>query len=453
MTGVDRFLAYFENYADRIAFIHNEQCYTYSWFLERIKHWSDILASKGIEKSVVGFRGDYSPNITALFFALIQQKNILVPLGGSSEEEEKRYFSIADVRYIVSIANDEKLVIEDLGISVKNALLAKFMQQPLPGIILFSSGSTGTPKGMLHDCEKLLSKYSSGKKVFTTLAFLVLDHIGGINTLFYQLANGGTTVATDDRKPGNICRLIESYRIELLPVSPTFLNLLLMSETYKEYDLSSLKIISYGTEVMPENTLLALAKAFPGIRLKQTYGLSEVGILPSKSESSESKWVNLGGEDYQVKIVDNVLWIKTDSAMVGYLNAPSPFDEEGWLNTGDVVERKGDYLKILGRHSEMIIVGGLKVFPQEVENILVQMLEIEEVTVFGEANAITGNVVVAVVKPTDPSIDERSLRKLVQAYCREKLQSYKIPVKVYLSSSNHHNHRFKKIRSKVKQEL
>jgi acyl-CoA synthetase (AMP-forming)/AMP-acid ligase II len=453
MSSVDRFLTYFEDYADKVAFIHNEQRYSYSWFLERIKFWSQTLASKGIEQSIVGFRGDYSPNIIALFFALIQQKNILVPLGGSSEEEEKRYFSIADVRYILSIGNDKELLIEDLETSVKNPLLTEFMQRQLPGVILFSSGSTGTPKGMLHDCEKLLSKYSSGKKVLTTLAFLVLDHIGGINTLLYQVANGGTTVATDDRRPANICRLIESCHIELLPVSPTFLNLLLMSETYKEYDLSSLKIISYGTEVMPENTLHALANAFPHVRLKQTYGLSEVGILPSKSESSESKWVNLGGEDYQVKIVDNVLWIKTNSAMVGYLNAPSPFDEDGWLNTGDVVERKGDYVKILGRQSEMIIVGGLKVFPQEVENILVQMPEIEEVTVFGESNAITGNVVVAVVKPTDPSIDERSLRKLIQAYCKGKLQSYKVPVKVYLSSNNHHNYRFKKIRSKVKQEL
>jgi acyl-CoA synthetase (AMP-forming)/AMP-acid ligase II len=306
---------------------------------------------------------------------------------------------------------------------------------------------------MLHDCERLLSKYVRGKKALTTLAFLALDHIGGINTLLYQLSNGGTTVTNDDRRPETICRLIESYQIELLPVSPTFLNLLLMSEAYKEYDLSSLKIISYGTEVMPESTLLALANAFPGVRLKQTYGLSELGILSSKSESSDSKWVSLGGEDYQVKIVDNVLWIKTNSAMVGYLNAPSPFDDQGWMNTGDVVERKGDYVKILGRQSEIIVVGGLKVFPQEVEDVLVQMPEIEEVTVFGEPNVITGNVVVAVVKPLDRSIDERKMRKLIQSYCKQRLQSYKIPVKVYFNKSEHHNHRYKKIRSKVMQKL
>ena len=303
---------------------------------------------------------------------------------------------------------------------------------------------------MLHDCNKLLSKYTKGRKVFNTLAFLSLDHIGGINTLLYQLSNGGTTVLTENRSTEIICQLIENYQIELLPVSPTFLNLLLMSEAYKDYNLNSLKIISYGTEVMPENTLMSLANVFPGVKLKQTYGLSELGILPTQSESSVSKWFKLGGENYQVKIIDNILWIKTNSAMVSYLNAPYPFDDQGWLNTGDVVETKGDYFQILGRQSEIIIVGGLKVFPQEIENILIQIPEINEVTVFGEANAITGNIVVAVVKPSDLSIDKGKMRKLIQSYCQEKLQSYKIPVKVYLNSSEHHNHRYKKIRSQFK---
>lgn len=453
MNSLDRFLSDFKDYGDKTALIWNEQEYSYTWLLARIKDWSNILVEKNIENSVVGFRGDYSPEIIALFFALIQLNNILVPLGGSNKEEQTRYFDIANVRYILSIIDNEQLVIEDLKTSVENSLLTNFMERQLPGIVLFSSGSTGKPKGMLHDCENLLSKYVRGRKVLTTLAFLALDHIGGVNTLLYQLSNGGITVTTDDRKPETICRLIERYKIELLPVSPTFLNLLLMSEAYKEYDLSCLKIISYGTEVMPESTLLALNNAFSGVKLKQTYGLSELGILSSKSESSDSKWVSLGGEDYQVKIVDNVLWIKTNSAMVGYLNAPSPFDDTGWMNTGDVVEKKGDYVKILGRQSEIIVVGGLKVFPQEVEDILVQMPEIEEVTVFGEPNAITGNVVVAVIKSSEQSIDERKMRKLIQSYCKQRLQSYKIPVKVYLNRSDHHNHRYKKIRSKVMQKL
>ena len=360
MNNLDRFLSYFEDYGQQTALILNNRNYSYNWLLERIKYWSYILSEEGIEKSIVGFRGDYSPEIIALFFALIRLKNILVPLGVINQQEQNRYFDIANIRYLLSIEQSETLVIQDLKTIVDNQILTDFTKQQSAGIVLFSSGSTGTPKGMLHDCEKLLSKYTQCRKSFNTLAFLSLDHIGGINTLLYQLSNGGITVLTNDRSPENICQLIENCQIELLPVSPTFLNLLLMSESYKNYDVSSLKIISYGTEVMPENTLTSLANAFPCVRLKQTYGLSELGILPTKSESFDSKWVKLGGENYQIKIVDNILWIKTNSAMVSYLNAPYPFDDQGWLNTGDVVETKGDYFQILGRKSEIIVVGGLK---------------------------------------------------------------------------------------------
>ena len=71
----------------------------------------------------------------------------------------------------------------------------------------------------------------------------------------------------------------------------------------------------------------------------QTHGLSEVGILRSKSEDSNSLWVKIGGEDYQTRIKD-MLEIKAKSAMLGYLNAPSPFTKDGWFMTGDKVEKR-----------------------------------------------------------------------------------------------------------------
>lgn len=70
--------------------------------------------------------------------------------------------------------------------------------------------------------------------------------------------------------------------------------------------------------------------------------------------------------------------------MLGYLNAPSPFTDDGWFITGDSVEVNGEYLKILGRKSELINVGGEKVYPQEVENIILELGNVREVTVYGE---------------------------------------------------------------------
>ena len=126
--------------------------------------------------------------------------------------------------------------------------------------------------------------------------FLQLDHIGGLNTLFYTLANGGTAVVAEDLSPESVCEAIESHRVQLLPTSPTFLNLLLLSEAHLRHGLSSLELITYGTEPMPESTLKRIVQAFPCARLLQTYGLSELGILRSRSRTSDSLWVRVGGE-------------------------------------------------------------------------------------------------------------------------------------------------------------
>jgi acyl-CoA synthetase (AMP-forming)/AMP-acid ligase II len=264
--------------------------------------------------------------------------------------------------------------------------------------------------------------------------------------MFHVLSNGGVVIATKDRNPENVCKLIEQHKIELLPASPTFLNLLMLSRAYENYNLSSLLIISYGTEPMPENTLLRLQTIFPDIKLLQTYGLIELGVMRSESEKNDSLWVKVGGEGYQTRIVDGILQIKAESAMLGYLNAPSPFTNDGWFITGDEVLQRGDYIKILGRKSEIINVGGEKVYPQEVENVIQEMENIIDVTVYGEKNPLIGNIVCAKVRLRNNENKKEYISE-IKKYCRSKLQKYKVPVKVKLIDSQLHNDRFKKIRS------
>src|SRR5947208_15436491 len=114
---------------------------------------------------------------------------------------------------------------------------------------------------------------------------------------------------------------------------------------------------------MPASTLTGLRKVFLHVEVRQTYGLIELGVLRAKSQSSDSLWVKVGGEGYDLRVVDGILHIKADSAMLGYLNAPSPFSEDGYFITGDRVELDGEYMRFLGRESELINVGGQKVFP------------------------------------------------------------------------------------------
>jgi len=238
---------------------------------------------------------------------------------------------------------------------------------------------------------------------------------------------------------------VEKYEVELLPTSPTFINLILLSEAYKRYKVDSLRTVTYGTEPMPESTLKRFHDLFPHIRLQQTYGLSEVGILRSKSKGSDSLWVKVGGEGFETRVVDGILQIKAKSAMLGYLNAPSPFTQDGWFNTGDSVEVDGEYMRILGRKSEIINVGGEKVYPGEVESVIHGVENVAEVTVHGEKNPIMGNIVCAKVRLLRNE-DPKEFTKRLKKYCRERLESYKVPVKVAVENERQHSNRFKKIR-------
>jgi acyl-CoA synthetase (AMP-forming)/AMP-acid ligase II len=213
--------------------------------------------------------------------------------------------------------------------------------------------------------------------------------------------------------------------------------------------MSSIQLITYGTEAMPEATLARVTTMFPSAEVKQTYGLSELGVLRSKSEGSDSTWVRVGGPGFEVKIVDNILWIRSESNMVGYLNAPSPFDRDGWMNTGDEVEVRGEFIRILGRRSDMINVGGQKVSPLDVETILLQAPNVADATVRGIPHPLMGHVVHATVSlVADEDIEEAIIR--LRRFCLERLPRFKVPVRFEIAAPEaHRGARFKKIRRRT----
>jgi long-chain acyl-CoA synthetase len=428
------------------ALVWSDQVKTYGELLAMVAAWQRSLDEHDVQAGqVVALSGDYTPQACALLLALIHRGAIVVPLTKAAEAQREEFLRIAEVEMVISFDDADGWELRSRGVRATHPLLLQLRARGEPGLVLFSSGSTGQSKAALHNFTRLLEKFKVPRQRMCTLTFLLMDHIGGINTLFYTLANGGMVVAVGSRDPEVVCQAIERYRVELLPTSPTFLNLLLISEAYKRHDLSSLKLITYGTEVMPESTLRRIHEILPAVRLQQTYGLSELGILRSKSKSSDSLWVKVGGEDFETKVVDGVLWIRARSAMLGYLNAPSPFDAEGWMNTGDMVEVDGEYIRILGRQSEIINVGGQKVYPAEVESVLLQMDNVKDVVVFGEKNPILGQIVVARVNLFQAE-EPRAFKLRMHAFCRDKLAAYKIPVKVEISGREPFNARYKRVR-------
>lgn len=297
----------------------------------------------------------------------------------------------------------------------------------------------------MHDFTQVAEKFRKQRAPVVAIPFLMIDHFGGINTILGITSSLGTVVTVADRSVANICAAIEKYKVELLPATPSFLTLMMASQLQSKYDLSSLKRITYGTEVMPQSTLDRARSLFPGVDLLQTYGLSEVGVLRSQSREDGSLWVRVGGEGFQTKVVDGVLWIKSQYAMVGYLNAPSEFDEDGWFNTQDQVEVDGEYFRILGRVTDLINVAGQKVYPSEVESAILEVDNVQDVAVFGEKHNLLGNIVVAKIVLNEHEAVE-SVKKRVRQACLQKLSSFKVPTKVVLAEGALHSSRQKKIR-------
>jgi long-chain acyl-CoA synthetase len=435
----------FSSYADQIAIIWQDKKINYSHILARIDYWRTQLNGKA-EGKVVGLESDFTPETISILFCLIEFNSIIVPFDIKQSKKNLKKIDIAQLDLFIKVNDEINIeIFEIISGFAKNEIYKAVTEKKIPGLVLFTSGSSGEPKGAFHDFSRLLAKFQIKRSALMTINFLLFDHWGGLNTLFHVLSNGGTVLFLQNRNPDYICELIQKYEVELLPTSPTFLNMLILSRAYERFSLSSLKIISYGAEPMPENLLVHLNVLFPAIKFQQTYGLIELGVMRSQSEGNGSLWVKIGGEGYQTRVVDNMLQIKSDSAMIGYLNAASPFTTDGWFMTGDAVEVKDEYFRILGRKSELINVGGEKVFPQEIENVILQIPRAIDVLVFSEKHSFTGNIVCAKVQVNE-SVDSKEFIKEIKRFCRERLESFKIPVKIIITEEPLYTGRFKKQR-------
>ena len=407
----------------------------------------DRFGADGVSAGdVCSLEADFSPTAIAAMLALTHLRAIQLPITSTSGVNRDFLEEVGGVEKRVVIDNSDQITLTDTQRSAEHELYGKLRSAGSPGLVLFSSGSTGVPKGAVHDLSRLLAKFHVRRHAYRTIPFLLYDHIGGVNTLLYTLSNGGCLAVVDDRSPVSIASVIEEHRVELLPTSPSFMNRFLLSEAHREHDLSSLSLVTYGTEPMPESTLARFHAELPHVRLLQTYGLSEIGILRSKSRASDSLWMQVGGEGFETRVRDGLLEIKAESAMLGYLNAPSPFTSDGWFMTGDAVEVDGDWIKVLGRVTDIINVGGEKVYPAEVESIIQQVDGVDDVSVGSIPNALLGRAVIAEIVPTQNVADLDELKRKIRQHCAKRLERYKVPARIEFVASVAYNARYKKMR-------
>ena len=316
-------------------------------------------------------------------------------------------------------------------------------------LYLYTSGTTGKPKGVVLTFANM-DMFPEGMGTILKTSeddvlgcLLPMSHITGPILCNELVVRGSTLFIFDQLRPDKILSGIEQQRVTYFHSVPPIFEAILHVPHKERFDLSSLRFIAMMGTSVPLPLLQTFKKTFPSVAVIQGYGLTEtspfITLLPLEYEQqkmgsigvavprAEVKLVNEQGEEVPEQDVGELI-VKGPMLMKGYHNNPEATRErirDGWLYTGDLCRKDGDgFYYHLGRKDDMIIVGGLNVYPAEVEQVLQGHPLVQEVGVVGMPDKDRGEIIKAavVVKP-----GSELTKKEIIAYCKERLATFKVP--------------------------
>ena len=324
-------------------------------------------------------------------------------------------------------------------------------------LILYTSGTTGEPKGVVLSYRNL-AQYPRvmgwmGITDSSTMrgCILPMSHIAGPIVCNDLADKGFTLVIFDQINPVTLLEGIQKHRITVFESVPIVFQLLLGVRELASYDTSSVKIAAMMGTTIPLPLLRAFQAAQPHIKVIQGYGLTETSpmITLVEPEKAQAKMGSIGRAvlGVEVKIVDEAgKEVPTDEPgeiitrgphlMQGYFRKSAETAariRDGWLYTGDVGKMEPDgYYYHLGRRDDMIITGGLNVYPAEVENLIYTYPGVQETIVFAIPDPKRGHVIGAAVVPR-PAAD--IVEKELVSFLRGNLANFKVPQKIVIRES------------------
>ena len=322
-----------------------------------------------------------------------------------------------------------------------------------PGSLYFSSGTTGTPKGIPQSPKNLLTAAAGLLEVYgftsndTQMGVLPCYHTALATYGFWpSIWVGGNFVLFEKFSKSNFWKNLAKHKISFVEVVPTILTMLLNPpENISGYDLSRLKFIGSGSAPLPIPLHHQFEKVF-AVAVANQYGLSETAPthfnFPDKSKSKEgsigkpipmceAKIVIDGGQEAAVGEIGEIV-IRGDSVVRGYYNNPEETEasfRNGWFHTGDLGHKDADgFYFFAGRKKEMINRGGEKIYPQEVDAVLLSFPSVREAATVGEPDSVYGERVVAYLVSSESGA---SIQEKIIQHCRERLPAYKCPEKIF----------------------
>lgn len=320
-----------------------------------------------------------------------------------------------------------------------------------PAVILYTSGTTSGPKGAILTHDNLLSNMRQYQAFVgiargsVNLQLSPLYHAASIFCFVHLLA-GGTTVFVDKATPQAILAAIEAYRVNFMFTVPTVLYGVLDAPELAAHDISSLQTLQYGGAAITGTRLEAALATF-GECLLHSYGMTEttshasilgkaehriaVGSVGRPLPGVEMKIVDSRGADRPVGEVGEIV-VRGANVTKGYWRKSAETAEAlagGWLHTGDLGRvNEAGYFYIVGRKKDLIISGGVNIYPTDIEDVIARHPAVAEVVVFGVPDAVWGEAVAAAIVPRPGcAVAPDDLK----AFVRESLGGFKVPKAIY----------------------
>ena len=320
-------------------------------------------------------------------------------------------------------------------------------------VIIYTSGTTGRPKGAEITHGNLISNLQSLHEAWgwqaddTLLHVLPIFHVHGLFVALHgALHAGATTLLMREFNPQRTLELLSSGTCTVFMAVPTIHQRLLDFPDGQQYDLSRVRLITSGSDRLPDEAFTGFQKTF-GYTLLERYGMTETGMNCSNPLNGERRIGSVGTPlpDVEVRIVHSEtgeilstgeigdVQLRGPNVFKGYWRQPektsASFSADGWFKTGDLGYLEADgYLTLCGRSKDLIISGGLNIYPPEVERVLAEHPAVDACAVIGCPDREWGEKVTAVVVLHEGAAVTGS--DLI-AFCRERLAPYKSPKSIF----------------------
>ncbi len=474
---------------DKVAIVFEEKRYTFNQLNERVNRLGNALLNLGVQKGDrVAMLQVNTNHCVETYFAVAKIGAIYVPLNFRARGNELTYMlnsseantlfigeryvdlvnsiklEVASLKNFVSLdsQHDGMLYYEDIIKSAPADEIFTDIGDEDTTILVYTAGTTGFPKGVMlsHNSFSIyvLENVSPPDPVVEegNILTVPLYHVAGIQAMMAAIYGGRTLVMERQFEAKEWMGLVETEKANRAMMVPTMLKQLMDNPEFSKYDLSSLKVITYGAAPMPLEVIKKAVELFPGVSFINAFGQTETAStittvppedhdLTGTDEEKAKKLKRLSSigrpmPDVEMKVVDEEgkdlsqgevgeIVARGPRIMSGYWKdeekTEKTIDKDGWVHTGDVgyVDEDG-YFFLAGRATDMIIRAGENISPEEVEAVLHSHPKVDEAAVIGVPDEEWGEVPMAVlvVKKGEEATPEELME-----YCRANLASFKRP--------------------------